>query len=52
MDLVGKLNRWSGIISIHVTDPRLYKSSSSRHRKRLDDQVCIGEDFSKLAKYE
>ncbi len=27
-------------------------SSSSRHRKRPDDQVCIGEDFSKFAKYE
>ncbi len=27
-------------------------SSSSRHRERPDDQVCIGDDFSKLAKYE
>ncbi len=30
----------------------VHLSSSSRDRKRPDDQVCIGEAFSKLAKYE
>ncbi len=46
------LHRRSGIISfmspIHVCKV----SSSSRDRKRPAGQVCVGEAFSKLAKYE
>ncbi len=55
MDLVGKPNTKSLIWNhLHSGHPSAFVqvSSSSRHRKRPDDQVCIGEDFSKLAKYE
>ncbi len=50
MDLVGKPNTtspiWNHLHSCHQV------SSSSRDRKRPAGQVCIGEAFSKLAKYE
>ncbi len=43
MDLVGKPNTTSAFVQV---------SSSSHDRKRPAGQVCIGEAFSKLAKYE
>ncbi len=55
MDLVGKPNTTSLIWNhLHSYHPSAFVkvSSSSRHRKRPDDQVCIGEAFSKLTKYE
>ncbi len=55
MDLVGKPNTKSLIWNhLHSRHPSAFVqvSSSSRHRKCPDDQVCIGEAFSKLAKYE
>ncbi len=55
MDLVGKPNTksliWNHLHSCHLS-AFVQVSSSSRDRKRPDDQVCIGEDFSKLAKYK
>ncbi len=55
MDLIGKPNTKSPIWNnFHSCHPSVFVqvSSSSRDRKRPDDQVCIGEAFSKLAKYE
>ncbi len=55
MDLVGKPNTKSLIWNhLHSCHPSAFVqvSSSLRDRKRPDDQVYIGEDFSKLAKYE
>ncbi len=55
MDLVGKPNTKSQIWNhLHSCHPSVFVqvSSSSRDRKRPDDQVCIGEALSKLAKYE
>ncbi len=42
---------WNHLYSCHPS-AFVQVSSRSRHRKRPDDQVCIGEDFYKLAKYE
>ncbi len=55
MDLVGKPNTTSPIWNhFHSCHPSAFVqvSSSSRDRKRPAGQVCIGEAFSKLAKYE
>ncbi len=55
MDLVGKPNTTSPICNhLHSCHPSAFVqvSSSSHDRKRPAGQVCIGEDFSKLAKYE
>ncbi len=55
MDLVGKPNNTSPIWShLHSCHPSVFVQvfSSSRNRKRTAGQVCIGEDFSKLAKYK
>ncbi len=46
-----KLLSWNNFHSCHPST-FVQVSSSSRDRKRPDDQVCIGEAFSKLAKYE
>ncbi len=55
MDLVGKPNTtspiWNHFDSYHPS-AFVKVSSSSRDRKRPAGQVCIGEAFSKLAKYE
>ncbi len=54
MDLVGKnqiLHRPSGIISIHVTHPRLYKCLQV-HVIANAQLVRFGEAFSKLSKYK
>ncbi len=55
MDLVGKPNTklpiWNHFHSCHPS-AFVQVSSCSRDRKRLAAQVCIGEAFSKLAKYE
>ncbi len=47
------LHRRSGIINIRVTHPRLYKCLQVHviANARLG-QVCVGEAFSKLAKYK
>ncbi len=42
---------WNNFHSCHPST-FVQVSSSSCHRKRPAGQVCIGEDFSKLAKYE
>ncbi len=47
-----KLPIWKQIHSCHPSVFVLEVFSSSRDRKRLADQVCIGEAFSTLAKYE
>ncbi len=55
MDLVGKPNTTSPIWNhFHSCHPSAFVqvSSSSRDRKRPAGQVCIGEAFSKLAKYK
>ncbi len=55
MDLVGKPNTTSPIWNhFHSCHPSAFEqvSSSSRDRKRPAGQVCVGEAFSKLAKYE
>ncbi len=55
MDLVGKPNTKSPIWNhFHACHPSAFVqvSSSSRDRKCPAGQVCIGEDFFKLAKYE
>ncbi len=55
MDLVGKQNTTSPIWNnFHSCHPSAFVqvSSSSRDRKRPAGQVCVGEAFSKLAKYE
>ncbi len=55
MDLVGKPNTTSAIWNnFHSCHPSAFVqvSSSSRDRKRPAGQVCVGEAFSKLAKYE
>ncbi len=55
MDLVGKPNTTSPICNhFHSCHPSAFVqvSSSSRDRKRPADQVCVGEAFSKLAKYK
>ncbi len=55
MDLVGKPNTNSPIWNhFHSCHPSAFVkvSSSSRVRKRPAGQVCIGEAFFKLAKYE
>ncbi len=48
------LHRRSVIISIHVTHPRFVQVSLQVHviAKRPAGQVCVGEAFSKLAKYK
>ncbi len=55
MDLVEKTNTklliWNHFHSCHPST-FVQVSSSSRDRKRPAGQVCIGEAFSKLAKYE
>ncbi len=55
MDLVGKPNTTSPtsspLYSCHPS-PFVQVFSSSRDGKRSAGQVCIGEAFSKLAKYE
>ncbi len=55
MDLVGKPNTTSPIWNhFHSCHPSAFVqvSSSSRDRKRPAGQVCVGEAFSKLAKYK
>ncbi len=55
MDLVGKPNTTSPIWNhFHSCHPSVFVqvSSSSRDRKRPAGQVCVGEAFSKLAKYK
>ncbi len=55
MDLVGKPNTTSPIWNhFHSCHPPAFVpvSSSSRDRKRPAGQVCVGEAFSKLAKYK
>ncbi len=55
MDLVGKQNTKSPIWNhLHWCHPSAFAqvSSSSLDRKRPAGQVCNGEAFSKLAKYE
>ncbi len=55
MDLVGKPNTISPIWShLHSCHPAAFVqvSSSSRDRRCSAGQVCIGEAFSKLVKYE
>ncbi len=55
MDLVGKPNTTSPIWNhFHSCHPSAFVqvSSNSRDRKCTAGQVCIGEAFSKLAKYE
>ncbi len=55
LDLVGKPNTTSPIWNhFHSCHPSAFVqvSSSSRDRKRPAGQVCVGEAFSKLAKYE
>ncbi len=55
MDLVGKPNTTSPIWNhFHSCHPSMFVqvSSSSRDRKRPAGQVCVGEAFSKLAKYK
>ncbi len=55
MDLVGKPNTTSQICNhFHSCHPSAFVqvSSSSRDRKRPAGQVCVGEAFSKLTKYE
>ncbi len=55
MDLVGKPNTTSPIWNhLHSCHPSAFVqvSSSARDRKCPAGQVCIGEAFSKLAKYE
>ncbi len=55
MDLVGKPNTTSPTSSpLYSCHPSAFVqvSSSSRDGKRSAGQVCIGEAFSKLAKYE
>ncbi len=55
MDLVGKANTTSPIWNhLHSCHPSAFVrvSLSSRDRRRTAAQVCIGEAFSKLAKYE
>ncbi len=55
MDLVGKPNNTSPIWSpLHSCHPSAFVqvSSSSRDRKLPAGQVCVGEAFSKLAKYK
>ncbi len=55
MDLVGKPNTtspiWNNFFSCHPS-AFVQVSSSSRDRKRPAGQVCVGEAFSKPAKYE
>ncbi len=55
MDLVGKPNTTSQICNnFHSCHPSVFVqvSSSSRDRGRPAGQVCVGEAFSKLAKYK
>ncbi len=55
MDLVGKPNTtspiWNHFHSCHAS-AFVQVSSSSRDHKHPAGQVCVGEAFSKLAKYE
>ncbi len=53
MDLVGKPNTTSPIWNhFHSCHPFAFVQVSSRDRKRPAGQVCVGEAFSKLAKYK
>ncbi len=52
MDLVGKPNTTSSPLYSCHPSAFVQVSSSSRDGKRSACQVCIGEAFSKLAKYE